>query len=336
MHEGAFLIALAAVGIMGFANQRGGTCTVAALEEVVFEGRFKRLIALFEASLWAGAGFVLLNSAGLLTIVPENYAAGVGTVAGGVLFGIGAFVNGSCVFGTVARLGSGELSYLAMPFGFYLGGVAAVHLPTPAQLDERSPLLVASAGLVAPVLVLVLARLYTHVRHMRQTSHTLWDHIWSPHVATTIIGIAFVVTTGAQQAWTYSDVLSDLAHGVTTDLQRKALLGVALLAGAILGGVTAGRFKIGTTDLTTIVRHFAGGILMGIGALLIPGGNTGLALVGLPLLFPYAWLAFMSICVTICVTICIALRLSVRLQTDLTVRSAKAAGRSGTRSGEVD
>jgi uncharacterized membrane protein YedE/YeeE len=325
MHEGAFLIALVAVGIMGFANQRGGTCTVAAFEEVVFKGRFERLIALSEASLWAGTGLVLLNTAGSLAAVPANYAAGVGTMAGGVLFGLGAFVNGSCVFGSVARLGSGELSYLAMPFGFYLGGVAAVHLPNPTHLDERSPLIVASAWLVAPALVLVLARLYTHARHMRQTTRASWKHVWSPRIATTIIGIAFVVTTGAQQAWTYSDVLSDLAHGVTTGLQRKVLLGVALLVGAILGGVSAGRFKIRVPDLIGIVRHLAGGILMGAGALLIPGGNTTLALVGLPLLFPYAWLAFTSICITIY----IALRLS-------SVRSAEAAGRFRSRSGGVD
>jgi uncharacterized membrane protein YedE/YeeE len=332
MHEGAFLIALIAVGIMGFANQRGGTCTVAAFEEIIFEGRFKRLVALFEASLWAGAGFVLLDTAGLLAAVPANYAAGVGTMAGGVLFGIGAFVNGSCIFGSVARLGSGDLSYLAMPFGFYLGGVAAVHLANPAHLDEKSPLIVASAWLVAPVLVLVLARLYTHLRHMRQTTRALWDHIWSPHVATTIIGIAFVVTTGAQQAWTYSDVLSDLAHGVTSGLQRNVLLGVALLVGAILGGVSGGRFKIRAPDLTRIVRRLAGGLLMGAGALLIPGGNTGLALVGLPLLFPYAWLAFMSICVTIY----IALRLKVRVGSASTERSADAAGRYRSRSGGVE
>jgi hypothetical protein len=118
-------------------------------------------------------------------------------------------------------------------------------------------------------------------------------------VATTIIGIAFAVTTAAQQNWSYSEVLSDLSHGVMSGLHRKILLGVALLAGAILGGVTAGRFKIGAPDFARIVRHLAGGILMGAGALLIPGGNTTLALVGLPLLFPHAWLAFMSICVTI-------------------------------------
>src|SRR5258708_39060968 len=132
---------------------------------------------------------------------------------------------------------------------------------------------------------------------MRQTTRASWKHVWSPRIATTIIGIAFVVTTGAQQAWTYSDVLSDLAHGVTTGLQRKVLLGVALLVGAILGGVSAGRFKIRVPDLIGIVRHLAGGILMGAGALLIPGGNTTLALVGLPLLCPYAWLPFTSFCI---------------------------------------
>ncbi|MNT83615.1 hypothetical protein D3C72_2235130 [compost metagenome] len=39
--------------------------------------------------------------------------------------------------------------------------------------------------------------------------------------------------------------------------------------------------------------------MMGIGGTLIPGGNTGLVLVGMPLLWPYAWLAFASICITI-------------------------------------
>jgi uncharacterized membrane protein YedE/YeeE len=299
MHTGALLIALAAVGIMGFANQRGGTCTVAALEEVVLKGRFKRLIALFEASLWVGAGFVLLNAAGLLTAIPVNYAAGVGTIVGGVLFGIGAFVNRACIFGTIARLGTGELSYLATPFGFYLGSLATAHLPGPTQLDDRSPLISASTWLALLIIPLIFVRIYMHLRYMRRTGRGLWVHIWSPHVATTIIGITFLVTMVAQQNWTYSEVLTDLARGMTFGLRPKVFLGVALFAGAMLGGVTAGRFKIVAPDLAGIVRHLAGGMLMGVGALLMPGGNTRLALVGLPLLWPYAWLAFIAICITI-------------------------------------
>lgn len=317
MHISAFLIALAAVGVMGFANQRGSTCTVAALEEVVLKGTVKRLIALFEASLWAAAGLVLLNAAGLLASVPVNYAVGLGTILGGFLFGLGAFVNRACIFGTVARIGSGELSYLAMPPGFYLGSLATVRLPGPTQLDGRSPLVAASAWLAVLIIPLVLVRLYTHVRYLRQTGRDFLKHIWSPHVATTMIGITFAVTMAVQQNWTYSEVVSDLAHGMTSGLFAKMLLGTALLVGATAGGVTAGRFKIVKPDLASMAHHLVGGTLMGAGGLLIPGGNTRLALVGLPLLWPYAWLAFMSMCVTIY----IALRLRPRS------RAAVDAGR---------
>src|SRR3712207_5813016 len=111
----SILTASAAIGLMGFAIQRGGTCTVAAIEEIVAERRFGRLAALVEASLWVGGGLVLLNAAGLLPVMPVGYAAGFTTVAGGMLLGIGAFVNRTCAIGTIARLGSGEWAYLATP-----------------------------------------------------------------------------------------------------------------------------------------------------------------------------------------------------------------------------
>ena len=38
---------------------------------------------------------------------------------------------------------------------------------------------------------------------------------------------------------------------------------------------------------------------MAFGSLLIPGGNDGLILVGMPLLWPYAWAAFATMCLTI-------------------------------------
>jgi sulfur transporter len=47
------------------------------------------------------------------------------------------------------------------------------------------------------------------------------------------------------------------------------------------------------------LRCFLGGLLMGWGSLLIPGGNDGLILVGIPLLWPYAWLAFLTMCVSV-------------------------------------
>jgi toxin CptA len=38
---------------------------------------------------------------------------------------------------------------------------------------------------------------------------------------------------------------------------------------------------------------------MGAGSVLIPGSNDGLILVGMPLLFPYAWVGIGTMCLTI-------------------------------------
>jgi toxin CptA len=45
---------------------------------------------------------------------------------------------------------------------------------------------------------------------------------------------------------------------------------------------------------------------MGAGGALVPGGNDALILVGMPLLWPYAWLAFASMCCSIYLAIRIA------------------------------
>ena len=39
--------------------------------------------------------------------------------------------------------------------------------------------------------------------------------------------------------------------------------------------------------------------MMGWGTLLIPGSNDGLILIGMPLLRPYAWIAFSTMCLSI-------------------------------------
>jgi toxin CptA len=67
----------------------------------------------------------------------------------------------------------------------------------------------------------------------------------------------------------------------------------------MVGGWTAGRFRNVRVTLVQVTKCFAGGLLMGWGSLMIPGGNDGLILVGMPLIWPYAWVAFLTMCVTI-------------------------------------
>jgi toxin CptA len=63
-----------------------------------------------------------------------------------------------------------------------------------------------------------------------------------------------------------------------------------------------------------LARCCAGGVLMGWGSQLLPGGNDGLILVGMPLARPYAWLAFATMCVTIAAAQ-LATRAAVRRRT---------------------
>jgi hypothetical protein len=56
----------------------------------------------------------------------------------------------------------------------------------------------------------------------------------------------------------------------------------------------------------SLIRHLAGRLLMGVGGSVKPGGNTGLILLGMPMLWSYAWVAF----VTICINIYLAIRMT--------------------------
>jgi toxin CptA len=123
--------------------------------------------------------------------------------------------------------------------------------------------------------------------------------VWSPHVATIVIALTFLVMLVLAGAWAYTDVLADLARGMARGLSARVVLFVCLLAGAIAGGWTSGRLRLTRIRAIAVVRCLLGGTLMGWGSLLIPGGNDGLVLVGMPLLRPYAWVAFATMCLTI-------------------------------------
>ena len=55
-----------------------------------------------------------------------------------------------------------------------------------------------------------------------------------------MIGITFVVLLLLVGGWAYTDVLAELARGMSASVGARMLLAVALLAGAVLGGWTAG------------------------------------------------------------------------------------------------
>ncbi len=267
---GLLALALAAgcAALMGFAIQRGATCTVAAVDELLTKRRATRLVAMAEASLWVAGGLLLAAALTPLPAMPAGFALSGWTLAGGVLLGLGAWLNGACVFGAVARLGSGEWAYALTPAGYFLGCATVTLLFAPAApqpLATPSPLFAAPAAALPAVALLAAGRGAQLLRRRR----------WTPHAATTVIGITFLFSLLAAGAWAYTDLLADLARA---------------------------------SAHAQAARCLAGGALMGWGTLLIPGSNDGLILVGMPLLRPYAWVAFATMVFTIAAAMVVSRR----------------------------
>jgi Sulphur transport len=293
-----FAIAIICATLMGYAIQRGATCMVAAIDEVVTQRRASRLVALTEASIWVTGGLILANSFGGLKMSPADYPITIATVAGGVLLGIGALINRACVFGAIARLGSGEWAYLLTPVGFFVGCLGAGWLmTTTTPIMAPSPLFAAAPLLIVPLALFAVWRGLQAFRALSERQFAA--HIWSPHRATMVIGLAFVVMLVTVGSWAYTEALASLAQGMANNVSAKLLLFIGLLLGALLGGGTAGRLRFVAPTVGGLTRCMVGGALMGAGSLLIPGSNDGLILLGLPLLQPHALVALMSMALAI-------------------------------------
>lgn len=298
---GKLLVLVVLAAGMGLAIQRGGTCTVAAVEEIVTQRRISQLRAMLLAALWVAGLITLARAAGWSMVEPGGYRVTALTIVGGALLGLGAWINGACAFGSVARLGTGGWAYLATPLGFGLGALMLPKLfaiAPPSRLEGHSQLLdfpIAWASALAVVAIWLLLSLW-RARKART---------WTPAVATLVIGLCFVMIlllTGG--AWTWTDTVSELARGMgVAGGTLRLILIVALFGGAIASSIVAGSFKHQRLRAATVLRCFVGGLLMAAGSQLIPGSNDSLLLEGLPLFWPFAWLAFLSMCVTIALAI---------------------------------
>ena len=313
----AALLSIMAVSLMGFAIQRGGTCMVAAVDEIVTQRRAHRMAAMLEASLWVVGCLALAQLAHWSGSMPTGHAFTHWAVVGGALLGLGAWVNGACVFGAIAKLGTGQWAQALTPVGFFVGCLTVNVIffgaaQTESEMRTAWPWWSAAAWL-APAFLLYAAwrvGVHQHIRDWRKPNFgtRLATRIWAPHAATMVIGATFAITLLLVGSWAYTDVLAQLARSMssndwahlsamslTRDLLLPVLLLIALYAGAFFGGWTAGRWRAEWPTLSA----FIGGALMGWGSLLIPGSNDGLIFIGIPLLQPYAWVALGSMALAI-------------------------------------
>ena len=290
----ALLIALPLVFLLGTAIQRGNTCTVVAVDDIVHHRSWSRFLAIASAWFLVAGGLVLMNAATGLTVKAKVFPVTVWSVVGGVLLGVGAVVNGACTTGTIARIGSGEHTFGLTILGFFGGCVLAPHIfGTGAITHIGSPATTTSLNHPLPTLILLVVVLgWDAQRLIRGPHESLSDFLhksWDPRTAVLIVAILFVAIVQIVGPFAYTELLGDLSRHHTGNALPQLMLFVALLAGAVVAGRSMRGTRLIGPLRPKVIRCTVGGIVMGAGASLAPGAFDGLTLLGQPLLLPFAW-----------------------------------------------
>jgi uncharacterized membrane protein YedE/YeeE len=318
-------LSLLLAAVLGFAAHRANCCTLTAVVEVFTSGRARMFLSFAKVVLWVIA--VTLAVAMIwpqAVVVPQGHGLRPAALAGGFLFGVGAAVNRGCAFSTLAHLGSGNLAYLvtlaAMAGGtlVYLmvaPALPAADLPLPwSPLAEGGPL---PWRWIAPLLWLWAAYEVSRLVRSAPAGATFRQRLaarrYRLSTAAFLIGASNAVLFAFYGPWAYTGVIAEavaaaLARGPAPSAERISLF-LALLAGIAVSARLAGGFRIEFPSLRNGVWRTAGGLLMGVGAAMTPGGNFVLLLHGIPMLSPYALPALAAVALGIAVTVWTARRI---------------------------
>ncbi|HWE17819.1 MAG TPA: YeeE/YedE thiosulfate transporter family protein [Hyphomicrobiaceae bacterium] len=267
----AGMVLLGLVGfVLGFALNRGSICTVIATRELVSDKTPARFIALVESAVWAALVYAIFETSPTMQRgwSPLGYL-----VPAAILFGIGTYVNGACVFGSVGHFGNGDID-----FGFAFLGIFAVSYIASlfGLLPDQPP---TSASL--PVGLLLLAAALLAILALRLgLSLGSESNFWPLTLSMGAIGITFTILAifapGFSITASVGSIISIPVAG--------AAISVCMFGGSLVSArLMKRRFILKRPTIEPIVRRTVGGILMGVGALLIPGGNDTLLMIGFPM-----------------------------------------------------
>ncbi|WP_260292594.1 YeeE/YedE thiosulfate transporter family protein [Sedimenticola hydrogenitrophicus] len=290
------------VAFLGYAAHRASLCTVRAVADVLESRRFERFGGFLRAVLWA----MLLTLPALL-LMPNLYAAPAPTaplwvgLGGGFLFGLGAALNGGCSFSTLQRLADADWRMLATLAGF-ISGVAAWQLAPPLFTLNTPPGLPSPAWLMAALALLVIwggAEIRALWPHRHGLRERLGADAYSPRTTAVLLGLGAGALYLGFGPWTYTYTLrgsvSALAGGPVAPPATQLLLVPVLLLGMMISAWRRGAWHK-ARPATGWTLNLGGGLLMGLGGALIPGGNDTLLLRLIPTLTPHSlWIYLMLV-----------------------------------------
>lgn len=272
--------------LMGFSANQGSTCAVTAAKELVDQRHGTMLSGFAVAVGTAGMiclplSWVLGTDAHLMPATAISWSLALGAV----LLGVGAVVNDACLFGTLSRIGHGEVRFLALPLGLAIGFWIADR-QTLLVPGEPIPNPLGAPSLAGLIVVAGFALLFLVVWRWLgrgEQPHRIKD--WPLRRAMVVLGLCGALLFTLAPGWTYADAVRNAVgrDGARIMLSFGALIAAAAtLLGALTSGIRARSFVLQRPSVATTLRSVIGGIIMAFGGTLIPGGNDTLLLASVP------------------------------------------------------
>ncbi|WP_375304755.1 YeeE/YedE family protein [Bradyrhizobium sp. A11] len=304
----AFACGLAAGAMLGVAGRAGRFCTLAMLEDAFFGSDLRRLKSFALAAAVALLATQALAEFGIIDLSRSIYltpSIGLGgAILGGLMFGIGMALVGTCGFGTLVRVGGGDLraivvflvlglSALATMRG--ITGILRVMLVEPLSLrlsagtDQRLASLLGAGGAMRALLVVSIA-----------TALAVWALadgrlLRSPRLLASGLAVGAAIAFGwFATGWLADDEfdpvrvsslsfvapLGDTILYIATFSGARLNFGIGSVAGVVAGSFAAAMLARGfrweaCDDARELKRHMTGALLMGIGGVLSMGCTIG-------------------------------------------------------------
>lgn len=302
----AALVGLAGGILLGLAARLGRFCTLGAIEDALY-GKNETRLRMWGVAIGVAiiGTFVLVGTGNLdlaKTFYISNSFSPVSSILGGVLFGYGMAMAGTCGFGALARFGGGDLrafvtvvvmgitayATLAGPLAGardWLMGSTAINLGMNGYADALAHLFGVPVWVMGLLIGLGLLGFTLASRpFLAQPVSVFWGAVVGSSIVIGWGGMQWIATNGMGDTQVVSHafsapvgqsliyVMTSSAGGLTFGV--GSVSGVVL--GSILGSLIRGHFRWeACDDPRELKRIILGAMLMGVGAVMALGCTIG-------------------------------------------------------------
>jgi len=307
--------------IFGFILQRGRFCMNSAFRDIILLKEyklFKGVILILGISM---IGFSIMILGGIVVANPKPFTL-VGSILGGLIFGLGMVLAAGCASGTTYRVGEGMIGSLialiGLGFGAYItkmfimpviGGVILTPIADPSTgaglriAGDATPIVMLIVGIIL-IGVLSAVNLLPYLKERKANNEPILDFTdfgtkmfktaypwWVAGLAIGVLNcFAWIASAAAGRNYPMGITagwlgwVSFILTGSVLAFNWLVFMVLGVVLGSFIAAIISKEFKIRVPkDKKILVQQVIGGFLMGFGAVLAAGCNIGNFISGIPM-----------------------------------------------------